>query len=324
MPPSIPDKMKAAALDQFGGPEVLGIKTVSVPTCGDDELLVRVAVAGVGAWDFMEREGQMAEMVPGGPRFPYIPGTDGAGEVVAVGKAVQGFKEGDRVYGTAFNSAKGGFYAQFTVVKARQAARIPKGLKIEQAAALAADGITALQGLEEHLQLKAGQRLLLFGASGGVGHLALQFAKRLGAQVLAIASGEDGVELVRRLGADAVVEGRQGDVDKVCREFAPDGFDAALVLASGDTCEAALKHVRQGGRIAHPNGVMPPPKGSGNVKVIAYDGNAHPEAFKRMNTLIEAGPFHLEIGRLYAMEEAAKAQQEVLKHHLGKFALRIH
>ncbi|RKH14183.1 NADP-dependent oxidoreductase [Corallococcus sp. CA053C] len=316
--------MKAAALDHFGGPEVLGIKTVSVPTCGDDELLIRVAVAGVGAWDFMEREGQMAEFVPGGPRFPYIPGTDGAGEVVAVGKAVQGFKEGDRVYGTAFNSNKGGFYAQFTVVKARQAARIPKGLKIEQAAALAADGITALQGVEEHLQLKAGQRLLIFGASGGVGHLALQFAKRLGAQVLAIASGEDGVELARRLGADAVVEGRQGDVDKACREFAPDGFDGALVLASGDTCEVALKHVRQGGRIAHPNGVVPPPKGSGSVKVIAYDGIAHPQALQRINELIEAGPFHLEIGHLYAMEEAAKAQQEVRKHHLGKFAMRIH
>ncbi|RKH69149.1 NADP-dependent oxidoreductase [Corallococcus llansteffanensis] len=315
--------MKAAALDQFGGPEVLGIKTVSVPTCGDDELLVRVEAAGIGAWDFMEREGQMAGFVEGGPRFPYVPGTDGAGEVVAVGKAVQDFKEGDRVYGTAFNSAKGGFYAQYTVVKARQAARIPKGLKIEQAAALAADGITALQGLEDHLQLKAGQRLIIFGASGGVGHLALQFAKRLGAKVLAVASGEDGVELARRLGADAVVEGRQGDVDKACREFAPNGLDAALVLASGDTCEAALKHLRKEGRIAHPNGVMPPPKGPEGVKLITYDGNAHPEVLQRLNNLVEAGPFHLEIGRIYAMEEAAKAQQEVLKHHLGKFAMRI-
>jgi NADPH2:quinone reductase len=324
MPSSIPDTMKAAALDHFGGPEVLGIKTVPVPPCGDDEILIRVDMAGVGAWDSWEREGGIAEMIEGGPRFPYVPGTDGAGQVVSVGKNVKGFKVGDRVYGFALGSPKGGFYAEFTAVKAERAARIPKGLKVEQAAALAADGITALRGLEDQLKLKSGQRLLIFGASGGIGHIALQLARRMGAKVLAVASGEDGVALVRRLGADAVVEGHQGDVDKACREFAPDGFDAALVLANGNTCPTALKHVRQGGRIAYPNGVEPSPKGPEGVETLAYDGIPSPELLQRLNELIEAEPFHLEIGHLYAMEEAAKAQQEVLKHHLGKLVLRIH
>lgn len=324
MAPSIPDKMKAAALDRFGGPEVLGIKTVPVPQCDDDEILIRVEAAGVAVWDKWEREGEMAEMIEGGPRFPYVPGTDGAGEVVAVGKDVRRFKEGERVYGTSFASPKGGFYAEFAVVKEKHAARIPKGMKVEQAAALAADGITALQGLEDHLRLQAGQRLLIFGANGGVGHIALQLARRLGAKVLAIASGEDGVELARRLGADAAVEGHHGDVEKACRDFAPDGLDAALVLASGDTCQSALKHVRQGGRIAYPNGVDPRPQGPEGVEVIAYNGIPNQRTLERLNELIEAGPFHLEIGHVYAMEEAARAQQEVLDHHLGKFALRIH
>ncbi|GMU00205.1 NADP-dependent oxidoreductase [Corallococcus caeni] len=323
MPASIPDKMKAAALDRFGGPEVLGIKTVSVPTCGDDEVLVRVAAAGIGAWDWMEREGQMAEMLPGGPKFPYVPGADGAGEVVAVGKGVKDLQVGDQVYGSAFLSTKGGFYAEYVAVKGDQAARIPKGLKVEQAAALAADGITALRGLEDHLQLKSGQRLLIFGANGGIGHMALQFAKRMGAKVLAVASGEDGVDLARRLGADAVVDGRKGDVDKVCDEFAKEGFDAALVLASGDAAEKALQHVRKGGRVAWPNGVEPAPKVPEGIQGIPYDGIPGADVLKRMNALIEAGPFHLEIGRSYALEEAAKAQQEVLKHHLGKYTLRI-
>ncbi|WP_199732641.1 MULTISPECIES: NADP-dependent oxidoreductase [Corallococcus] len=324
MATSIPDTMKAAALDRFGGPEVLGIKTVPVPTCGDDEVLIRVEVAGIGAWDFMEREGQMVELIGGEPKFPYVPGTDGAGEVVAAGKAVKDLKVGDRVFGFALGSPKGGFYAQFTAVKASQAARIPKGLKVEQAAALGADGITALRGLEELLQIQPGQRLLIFGASGGIGHLALQFARRQGVKVLAVASGEDGVELARRLGAEAVVDGRKGDVAAACREFAPDGLDAALVLAPGDIAEAALQHVRKGGRIAWPNGVEPAPKAPEGVQATAYDGIPSPELLKKMNQLIEAGPFHLEIGRIYAMEEAAKAQQEVLKHHLGKYALRIH
>ncbi|MFP2896578.1 NADP-dependent oxidoreductase [Corallococcus sp. 4LFB] len=323
MPASIPDKMKAAALDRFGGPEVLGIKTVSVPTCGEDEVLVRVAAAGIGAWDWMEREGQMAEMIPGGPKFPYVPGADGAGEIVAVGKNVKDHQVGDQVYGSAFMSSKGGFYAEYVVVKADQAAKIPKGLKVEQAATLAADGLTALEGLEDHLHLKAGERLLIFGANGGVGHMAVQFAKRLGAKVLAVASGEDGVELARRIGADAAVDGRKGDLAKACRDFAPDGFDAALVLASGDAAEKALQHMSKKGRIVWPNGVEPAPKVPEGIQAKAYDGIPGGDVLKRMNALIEAGPFHLEIGRIYALEEAAKAQQEVLKHHLGKYAIRI-
>ncbi|WP_186002214.1 MULTISPECIES: NADP-dependent oxidoreductase [Corallococcus] len=324
MPASIPDKMKAAALDRFGGPEVLGIKTLTVPAVGDDEILIRVAAAGIGAWDAMEREGEMAGMLPGGPRFPYVPGSDGAGEVVAVGKNVKDLKVGDSVYGYAFMNPKGGFYAEFTAVKAEQATKIPKGLKVEQAAALAADGITTLRGLEDQLQLKAGERLLIFGASGGIGHIALQLARRMGVKVLAIASGEDGVALARRLGAEAAAEGHQDDLDQVCREFAPDGFDAALVLARGDAAQGVLKHVRKGGRIAYPNGVEPAPKAPPGVTAKAYDGIPSPDILRRLNALIEAGPFHLELGRIYALEEAAKAQQEVLKHHLGKFAMRIH
>ena len=96
MAPSIPDKMKAAALDRFGGPEVLGIKTVPVPTCGDDEILIRVEGAGVGVWDSLEREGEMAGMMEGKPHFPYVPGADGAGAVMAVGRNVRRFKVGDR------------------------------------------------------------------------------------------------------------------------------------------------------------------------------------------------------------------------------------
>jgi NADPH:quinone reductase-like Zn-dependent oxidoreductase len=197
-------------------------------------------------------------------------------------------------------------------------------MTVEQTAALAADGITALQGLEDNLRLQTGQRLLIFGASGGVGHIALQLARRMGARVLAVASGEDGVELARRLGAEAVVEGHHGDVEKACRDFAPDGLDAALVLACNERCLSALKHVRQGGRIAHPNGVEPAPRGPEGIEVIAYDGLPRQSTLERLNELIEAGPFHLEIGHVYAMEEAARAQKEVLQHHLGKLALRIH
>ena len=108
------------------------------------------------------------------------------------------------------------------------------------------------------------------------------------------------------------------------RTFAPGGLDAALVLASGKTLGAALTCVKKGGRIAYPNGVHPVPKGEPGVEIIAYDGMPGREAFERLNRLIGAGPFHVELARTYRLDEAAKAHRELGKHHLGKLALRIH
>lgn len=324
MPENIPEKMQAAALDRFGGPEVIEVKTLPVPECGEDEILIRVESAGVGAWDHWERQGEMAEMIEGGPKFPYIPGSDGAGVVVATGKKVERFAEGDRVYAYAFGNRKGGFYAEYAAIPAKHAAKVPAGITVQEAGALAADGVTGLLGLEKHLGVAPGDTLLIFGANGGIGHIAIQLAKRLGAKVLAIASGKDGVELAQRLGADRVVEGHSvEDVERACGEFAPEGIDKALVLACSESCDVAMKRIKRGGRIAYPNGVDPRPKSPEGVDATAYDGVPSQEALERLNELISQGPFHLEIGHLYAMEEAAKAQEDVLKHHLGKLALRI-
>src|SRR5256885_591018 len=111
-------------------------------------------------------------------------------------------------------------------------------------------------GLDEVLRVKQGESVLVFGAGGGIGHLAVQLAKRMGARVLAVASGEDGVALVKRLGADAVVNGRKEDVEAAAHAFAPSGIDAALVTAGGGATDRALRAFRDNGRVAYPNGVM--------------------------------------------------------------------
>jgi NADPH2:quinone reductase len=316
----VPEMMKAVALGGFGGPDVLEVETLSVPGCGDDEILIRVDAAGVGVWDPWEREGGMADMM-GRPRFPYVPGSDGAGEVVALGRDVTRFAKGDRVYAYGFGNPKGGFYAEYAAVPAHHAARIPRGLSVEQAGVLAVDGITALRGLD-HLALEPGQRLLIVGASGGIGHIALQLAKRMGARVLAAASGADGLALVRRLGADGAVDGHDREaLAQACQDFGP---DAALVLACDDVCQRALKHVPKGGRIAYPHGVEPAPVGPEGVDVIGYDGVPDPQILDRLNGLIESGPFDVAVSQIYPLEEAAKAQAQVQKHHVGKLALRVH
>ena len=132
-------------------------------------------------------------------KFPYVLGTDGAGTVVKVGEKVNGFKEGDRVYAAVLANPKGGFYAEFAAVKADNVAHVPGKLTTEQAGVMLCDALTGLRGLDDVLGLKTGETLLIFGAGGGIGHLAVQLAKRMGARVLAVASGADGVELARRL-----------------------------------------------------------------------------------------------------------------------------
>lgn len=318
MQASIPRQMKAAAFDKFGGPEVLHTETLPVPSPKPKQVLVRLDSAGVGVWDPAIRTG---ELKLGGTGFPRVIGNDGAGEIMAIGDEVRRFKVGDRVYCYSFD---GGFYAEYAAVAEDSVARIPSGLSAAEAGALGADGITALRGLDDQLHLSSGETLLIYGASGGVGHLAVQLAKRMGARVIAAASGKDGVALVRRLGADAAVDGKKDDVLRACRVFAPAGIDAALVLASGKTLDPALGALRNGGRIAHPNGVHPVPNARPGISILAYDGMPSPEAFERLNRLIGAGPFHVELAKVYGLDEAARAHREVGKHHLGKLALKIH
>ena len=315
--------MRAVALDTFGGPEALKIQNIPIPRIDANEVLIRVEAAGVGAWDPFEREGRFVEIMGTKPTFPYVLGTDGAGTVAAVGEDVKHFKEGDRVYGAELANPKGGFYAQYTAVKAENASLIPGHLPIEQAAVFPTDALTALTGLEKVLGLKSGESLMVVGASGGIGHLAIQLAKRIGANVFAIASGDDGVQLAKKLGADTAIDGHGDNVLNAAKEFARNGIDAALVTAGGEETDEALLAIRQGGRIAYPHGVTPEPTAPDGVEIEAYDGEITATLINRLNTLVDSGPFEVHVDRVFRLEEASKAHKALTEHHLGKIALRI-
>jgi NADPH:quinone reductase-like Zn-dependent oxidoreductase len=318
MSSTMPKTMKASVIDKFGGPDVLHVASIPVPELAENEVLIRIHTAGIGVWDPWLREGGMG----GSSQFPLVLGSDGAGTVAACGAKVRRFKVGDRVYGYAFDNPKGGFYAEYAAVPEDNAAAVPSNLGLEEAGALPASGVTALLGLEK-LKIKRKTALMIAGASGGVGHVALQLAKPMGARLLAIASHEDGVKLVRRLGADHAVDGKNPHVAGAVKVFAPEGLDAALVFANSPGLMEALKALRKGGRIAYPNGVEPVPEGLTGVKVHAYDGLPSPDAFQRLNDLIVQGPFHVVIGGTYRLEETAQAHRDVLKHHIGKLVLKM-
>jgi NADPH2:quinone reductase len=316
---SIPKMMKAEVIERFGPPEdVMHTAAVPVPEVGDDEVLIDVRSAGVGAWDPALSKGHFGAEAG----LPRVLGSDGSGTIVAKGSKVTRFELGDRVYGFGFMNPKGGFYAEYAVLPEDEVSKVPEGLSLDQAGVLAVDGLTALAGLDR-LNLERGDTVIIFGASGGIGHLALSLAKRLGARVLAIASGPDGVELARRLGADEAIEGRIPDLVEKVRAFAPKGVDAALILASAHADEL-LGLVKKGGRVAYPNGVELASRGGAGITVEAYDGYHGRSALERLNGLVAMGPFHVEVSRTYPLEETPKALVDVTKHHLGKLAVTVH
>ncbi|MEH2239264.1 quinone oxidoreductase family protein [Nostoc sp.] len=307
------------AVDEFGGPDKLTIHTLPVPAVDAGEVLIRIEVAGVGIWDAMEREGKL---VYNEVHFPRVLGAECAGTIIAIGYGVGRFAVGDRVYAQAFMNPKGGCYAQYVVVPEKVVAPVPDGLDMLMAGALAVTGPTALRGLEA---LGTGDevKLMLWGASGGVGHVALQLAKRMGARVFAIASGADGVELAKQLGADEAVDGHSDDIAQRARKFAPDGFDSALVLAGGDKVQDTMELLRKGGIIAFPNGVMPEPKAPDGVELKLANGFADPMLLDQLNRLVGIGEFQVHIAQTFPLEEAAQAQSAMEEHYLGKIVLRV-
>ncbi|HST57540.1 MAG TPA: NADP-dependent oxidoreductase [Longimicrobium sp.] len=320
---NVEDRMRAIAIDRFGGVETLTLKTMPIPEIGPEEVLVRLEFAGVGEWDPFEREGGYAQMMGIEPDFPYVLGSEGAGTVAAVGERVSGFAPGDRVYAIGFLNPRGGLYAEYVAIDANLVSPVPGALTTEQAAAVGGVGITALRGLDDTLKIQPGESVMIFGAGGGIGHVAVQLAKRMGARVLAVASGADGVALAERLGADAVVEGRAGDVPAAARAFAPGGLDAALLTAGGEAAETALVALREGGRAAYPTGVQPEPQAPEGVRLDVYNGDPDRDIIDRLNRLIEAGPFDVHVARTFPLEQAADAHRALDGHYLGKLALRI-
>jgi NADPH:quinone reductase len=316
---NIPQQMKAMAVDEFGSPDKLTLHTLPVPTVDAGEVLIRVAIAGVGVWDAMEREG---DLVYNEVHFPRVLGGECAGTIVAIGDGVERFAVGDPVYAQTFMNDKGGSYAEYVVVSAETIAPIPAGLDLVMAGGLPIAGITALCNLQA-LGTGSETKLMLWGASGGVGHVALQLAKRMGARVFAIASGADGVALAKQLGADEAVDGHSKDIAQRARAFAPEGFDAALVLVGGEDVQATLSLVCQGGIISFPNGVMPEPKAPDGVELKKTNGFADRMLLDELNRLIAIGEFQVQIAQTFPLEAAAQAQDAMKKHYLGKIVLRV-
>jgi NADPH:quinone reductase-like Zn-dependent oxidoreductase len=224
--------MQAVIVPQFGGPEVLTLEERPLPEIKHDDVLIRVRAIGVNPVDHKTRSGQGVAGKMGDP--PFIVGWDVAGEVVDRGRRVTDFEEGDRVAGMVNFPAPGGGYAKFVRADTRELVRIPEGVSFQAAAGLPLAGLTAYQALFDVAKLRIRNRLLIHGAAGGVGHLAVQLAREAGCEIIGTASPRNR-QYLEAIGVDQVI-----DYHDSKWETAVDFVDAVLDPIGGETRERSL------------------------------------------------------------------------------------
>jgi NADPH:quinone reductase-like Zn-dependent oxidoreductase len=307
--------MKAVRIHRFGGPDVLSVEETPVPEPGEGEVRIRVSAASVNPVDYKIRGGGYPRVKA--DQLPMTLGRDVAGRIDALGPGVTDQRVGEAVY-AMLPPGRGG-YAEFVTVKAADCARAPGRVDAVGAAAVPLAGLTAWQGLFDQGGLSAGQSVLIHGAAGGVGHLAVQFARARGATVIATARAEDR-DFLQGLGADQVIDYKaerfedaaprvdmvfdlvDGETQDRSWTVLKDGGALISTLRAPDEARAAERHARAGVYMAHPDG----------------------RELEEIARLIDSGQVTPTVARTYPLEAAAAAEQALEQEHVrGKIVLQV-
>ena len=293
--------MKAIVIKKYGDESVLEYADVERPEPKADEVLVKVHAAAVNPVDWKIRES-------GGERFglelPIILGGDIAGIVEEVGIEVKNFKRGDPVYGMTVSGGFSGGYAEYALAKAEAIAPKPGSISFEEAAAIPIAALTAWQSIFDLANLQNGQRILITGASGGVGSFAVQFAKAKGAFVIGTASGRN-EDSVRSLGADEFFDYTAQSFEEVVKDV-----DVVFDTVGGDTQERAFQTLKKGGFLATSAGTPSAEKAEEfgvKAEFVFCKPNAHQLA--EINALIEDGKLKIHIETVLPLTEIKRAHQ---------------
>ena len=307
--------MKAVRVHHFGGPDMLELDRLAVPKPANDEVLVRVLAASVNPVDYKTREGDFPAVTA--DQLPVTLGRDVCGTVVACGAAARDARPGDSVY--ALLGPDRGAYADYVLLKPDEYAPKPEHVDETVAAAVPLAALTAWQGLFDHGRLQAGERVLIHGGAGGVGHFALQFAKAKGAEVITTVSLRD-MEFARSLGADRVIDHSAQPFEELVRDV-----DLVLDLVDGDTRERSWAVLRPGtGRLitslSEPSQALATEH---RVRAARYMTQPNARQLSEIAGLIDAGEIWVEVARVFPIEQARDAQRHLEQDHVrGKVVLR--
>jgi NADPH:quinone reductase-like Zn-dependent oxidoreductase len=312
------ENMKAVQVHNYGGPEVLRFEDAPRPTPASGELLIRVYAASVNAIDWKARAGYVKDYIQ--LPLPFIPGWDVSGIVEAVGSGVAKFKEGDEVYARPDGTRNGkGTYAEYVVVKETEAALKPKSIDHVHAAAIPVVALTAWQALFDQAGLSKGQKILIHGAAGGVGSVAVQLAKWKGAHVIGTASGHNQAFL-RELGVDEPI-----DYEKTRFEDVVHDVDVVLDTLGGDTLKRSWKVLRKGGILVS---IVAPPSADEAAKhgVRSTFFSAHPSSsqLSEIAKLVDAGKLKPIVETVLPLFDARRAHElSETGHARGKTVLKV-
>lgn len=293
--------MKAVQFSEYGGPEVLQVTEIGKPTAGEGQVLVEVHASSINPFDTSVRAGYMKEMIP--LELPVTLGGDIAGEIVELGSGVDGLNVGDKVYGQA-NVVAGntGAFAEFTATKAASVAKMPASVDFLEAASLPLVGVSALQALSEHIDLQPGQKLFIHGGGGGIGTMAIQIAKNIGAYVATTATDEQ-IELVKKLGADEVIDYKSQDFSEVLSDY-----DAVFDAVGGDDFAKSFGVLKQGGTAVTMIAEVDEAKASEHsITAIRQQTQATTERLNKLRELVESGVVAPQVDKVFSLDDVKSA-----------------
>jgi NADPH:quinone reductase-like Zn-dependent oxidoreductase len=292
--------MRAIVVRSFGPAEVLQLAEVDRPTPFPTEVLVAVKAVGINPVETYIRSGRYPLQQP-----PFIPGWDIAGVVAQVAPGVHRFRVGDEVLGMPMFPRSAGAYAEYVTSPSRQLIRKPAGLDFHQAAGLPLAGLTAWQMLVDIAQVSPGQRVLVHAAGGGVGHLAVQIAKALGAHVIATASAAKH-DFVRSLGADEIIDYRSTDFTRAVRDV-----DVVLELVGGDYGVRSIDVLRPGGllvtAVEHTSAELAARTASAGRRFAGITVEPDHVGLERLAALTEHGKLRVHVAHVVPLAEAPRA-----------------
>ncbi|RSO33313.1 hypothetical protein DMH15_21960 [Streptomyces sp. WAC 06725] len=307
--------MRVAFVEEFGGVDSILMGELPAPVPAAGQAVVSVYGAGVGPWDV----GMLGGGFPG-TSLPYVPGQEVAGIVEAVGEGID-LAPGARVYGTLFPT--GGGLAESAAVDADRLAPMPEKLDFVEAAGLVVAAGTAHEGLVDRGGLQQGQTVLVTAASGGVGTSAVQIAAALGARVLGVAR-EANHDFVRSLGASEVFDYRDADWPRQVRAAVPDGVDLLMDCAGGQTRDAAIGTVRDGGRASFIVIQDGPPQLERGITGESFAARVDRARLEALTRLVDAGSLRPVLAHVVPFDQAREALAQVAGRHApGKIAVQI-
>lgn len=305
--------MHAMRIHKFGGPEVIQDELLAIPDPGDEEILVRIEAASVNPVDYKIREGKFLS----DDALPLTLGRDLSGVIEACGTRARDVGKGQAVFALLGNDR--GAYAQHVVLKPGEWAPKPANISHVEAAAVPLAALTAWQGLIDQGALKKGQRVLIHGGAGGVGHFAIQIAKAKGAWVATTCAKED-FDFVRSIGADQAVDYKSEKFEDLLSDI-----DLVYDLIGGDTQERSFQVLKRGGTLI--STLQEPDKAKAlakGLKVAHYMAKPDAGELKEIAALIERGKIRPVVDATYGLADAGKAERALASGHVrGKIVLTV-